>query len=144
MRLYNTLTRRVEELPPPPGPIRMYFCGPTVYARAHVGNARPLVLGIGLPGWHIECSVMAEEIFGPTFEIHGGGLDLVFPHHENELAQSSALGHDFARIWMHNGMLAASGEKMAKSVGNLVTLREAIDRWGRETVLLYFMTGHWS
>jgi cysteinyl-tRNA synthetase len=100
--------------------------------------------GRGRPGWHIECSVMAEEIFGPTFEIHGGGLDLVFPHHENELAQSAALGHDFARIWMHNGMLSAAGEKMAKSVGNLVTLREAIDRWGRETVLLYFMTGHWS
>src|SRR5437879_5027720 len=61
--------------------------------------------GRGRPGWHIECSVMAEEIFGPTFEIHGGGLDLVFPHHENELAQSSALGHEFARLWMHNGML---------------------------------------
>src|SRR5438067_1545146 len=290
MRLFDTYGKALVELPPPPGPIRMYFCGPTVYARAHVGNARPFVLGMwlrawlrrrgyeailvhnitdindkiyaaapgasaelarratdwyledtadlglgmpdelprasevvpqivrfigelvaqgfayavegdvyfrvardpeygrlsgqrpdaveeqepnplkedprdfalwkankpgedtwwdspwgrGRPGWHIECSVMAEEIFGPTFEIHGGGLDLVFPHHENELAQSSALGHDFARIWMHNGMLAASGEKMAKSVGNLVTLREAIDRWGRETVLLYFMTGHWS
>jgi cysteinyl-tRNA synthetase len=290
VRLYNTLTRRVEELPPPPGPIRMYFCGPTVYARAHIGNARPFVLGMwlrawlrrrgyeatlvhnitdindkiydaapgasadlarratdwyledtadlglgmpdelprasevvpeivhfidelvsrdfayavegdvyfrvardpeygqlsgqradaveeqepnplkedardfalwkankpgedtwwespwgrGRPGWHIECSVMAEEIFGPTFEIHGGGLDLVFPHHENELAQSRALGHEFARLWMHNGMLAAAGEKMAKSVGNLVTLRDALDRWGRETVLLYFMTGHWS
>jgi cysteinyl-tRNA synthetase len=290
MRLYNTLTRRVEDLPPPPGPIRMYFCGPTVYARAHIGNARPFVLGMwlrawlrrrgyeatlvhnitdindkiyaaapgasadlarratdwyledtadlglgmpdqlpratevvpqivafidelvsrdfayavegdvyfrvardpnygqlsgqradaveeqepnplkedprdfalwkankpdedtwwespwgrGRPGWHIECSVMAEEIFGPAFEIHGGGLDLVFPHHENELAQSRALGHEFARLWMHNGMLAAAGEKMAKSVGNLVTLREALDRWGRETVLLYFMTGHWS
>jgi cysteinyl-tRNA synthetase len=100
--------------------------------------------GRGRPGWHIECSVMAEEIFGPMFEIHGGGLDLVFPHHENELAQSRALGHEFARLWMHNGMLAAAGEKMAKSVGNLVTLREALDRWGRETVLLYFMTGHWS
>jgi cysteinyl-tRNA synthetase len=100
--------------------------------------------GRGRPGWHIECSVMAEEIFGPTFEIHGGGLDLVFPHHENELAQSRALGHEFARLWMHNGMLAAAGEKMAKSVGNLVTLREALDCWGRETVLLYFMTGHWS
>jgi cysteinyl-tRNA synthetase len=290
VRVYNTLTRRVDELPPAPGPIRMYFCGPTVYARAHIGNARPVVLGMwlrawlrrrgyeatlvhnitdindkiydaapgasaelarratdwyledtadlglgmpdelprasevvpeivrfieqlvegefayavegdvyfrvsrdpgygrlsgqrpeaveeqepnplkedprdfalwkgtkpgedtswaspwgqGRPGWHIECSVMAEEIFGPAFEIHGGGLDLVFPHHENELAQSLALGHDFAQIWMHNGMLAAAGEKMAKSVGNLVTLRDAIDRWGRETVLLYFMTGHWS
>src|SRR5436190_17978390 len=290
MRLYNTLSRRVDELPPPPGPIRMYFCGPTVYARAHVGNARPFVLGIwlrtwlrlrgyetilvhnitdindkiydaapgasaalardatdwyledtgdlglgmpdalpratdfvpqivafieslvergfaypvegdvyfrvgrdpeygrlsgqrpgaveeqepnplkedprdfalwkatkpgedtswespwgrGRPGWHIECSVMAEEEFGPVFELHGGGLDLVFPHHENELAQSRALGHEFAQLWMHNGMLAFTGEKMAKSVGNIVTLREAIDRWGREPLLLYFMTGHWS
>jgi cysteinyl-tRNA synthetase len=290
LQLYNTLTRRIDVLPPPPGPIRMYFCGPTVYARAHIGNARPFVLGMwlrewlgtrgydvrlvhnitdindkiydaapgasaelaaratewyledtadlglgmpdslpratefvpqivafieelvergfayavegdvyfrvardpgygrlsgqrpeaveeqepnplkedprdfalwkatkpgedtswdspwgrGRPGWHIECSVMAEEEFGPVFEIHGGGLDLVFPHHENEVAQSRALGHDFARLWMHNGMLAAAGEKMAKSVGNLVTLRDAIDRWGREAVLLYFMTGHWS
>jgi len=290
VELYNTLTRRVDALPPPPAPIRMYFCGPTVYARAHVGNARPFVLGMwlrtwlrtrgydatlvhnitdindriydaapgasaelalhatdwyledtgdlglgmpdalpratdfvpqivafiealvergfaypvegdvyfrvgrdpeygrlsgqrpgaveeqepnplkedprdfalwkatkpgedtswespwgrGRPGWHIECSVMAEEEFGPVFELHGGGLDLVFPHHENELAQSRALGHEFAQLWMHNGMLAFTGEKMAKSVGNIVTLREAIDRWGREPLLLYFMTGHWS
>jgi cysteinyl-tRNA synthetase len=292
VRLYNTLTRRLEELPPPPGPIRMYFCGPTVYARAHVGNARPFVFGMwlrawlrrrgydvtfvhnitdindkiykaapgasaelaeratqwyvedtddlglgrpdhlpratetipqivrfiselidrgfaydvdgdvyfrvarypeygqlsnqrpdhlmdedeepnplkedprdfalwkankpdedtwwdspwgrGRPGWHIECSAMAEQLLGPAFEIHGGGLDLVFPHHENELAQSRALGHDFARIWTHNGMLRFTGSKMAKSEGNVVTIREAIDRWGREALLLFFMTGHWS
>ena len=100
--------------------------------------------GRGRPGWHIECSVMAEELLGPAFEIHGGGLDLVFPHHENELAQSSALGHDFARIWTHNGLLRFTGSKMSKSEGNIVTLREAIERWGRETVLLFFMTGHWS
>ena len=292
VRLYNTLTRRLEELPPPPGPIRMYFCGPTVYARAHVGNARPFVVGMwlrawlrrrgydvtfvhnitdindkiyraapgasaelaeratqwyledtddlglgrpdhlpratetipqivhfvselvergfayeiegdvyfrvarypqygqlsnqrpdhlmdedeepnllkedprdfalwkankpdedtwwdspwgrGRPGWHIECSVMAEELLGPAFEIHGGGLDLVFPHHENELAQSRSLGHDFARIWTHNGMLRFTGSKMAKSEGNVVTIREALDRWGREALLLFFMRGHWS
>ena len=295
MRLYNTLSRQLEELPPPPGPIRMYFCGPTVYARAHIGNARPFVVGMwfrswlrasgydvtlvhnitdindkiyeaagdgssselaaratqwyiddteafglglpdhlpkatdsvpsivafiealvergfayvadrdvyfrvarypeygqlsrqrvdevegqdeeerggarkedprdfalwkankpgedtswespwgpGRPGWHIECSAMAEELLGPAFEIHGGGLDLVFPHHENELAQSRALGHDFARIWTHNGTLRFTGEKMSKSEGNVVTIREALDRWGRETVLLFFMTGHWS
>jgi cysteinyl-tRNA synthetase len=100
--------------------------------------------GRGRPGWHIECSVMAEELLGPTFEIHGGGLDLVFPHHENELAQSNALGHDFARIWTHNGLLRFTGSKMSKSEGNIVTLRDAIERWGRETVLLFFMTGHWS
>ena len=289
MRLYNTLTRRVEELPPPPGPIRMYFCGPTVYQRAHIGNARPFVLGMwlrtwlrqrgydatlvhnitdvndkiyeaapnasaelaaratqwylddtrdlglgmpdlmpkatesiasivrfieelieggyayavegdvyfrvardarygrlsgqrpdqveeqepnplkedprdfalwkaekpgedtwwdspwgrGRPGWHIECSAMAEDAFGPVFEIHGGGLDLVFPHHENELAQSSALGHEFARIWTHNGMLAFGGEKMSKSLGNDVSLRNVLDTWGREVALLFFMSAHW-
>ena len=288
IRLYNTLSRNVEELPAPSGPVRMYFCGPTVYARAHVGNARPFVVGMwlrnwlrdrgyeatlvhnitdvddkilaapgpsaavaaqatswyvedigdfglglpdrlpkatetieqikrfigeliardaayavggdvyfrvsrdaeygrlsgqrpdqveeqepnplkedprdfalwkawkpgedlvwespwgrGRPGWHIECSVMAEEAFGPIFEIHGGGLDLVFPHHENELAQSRALGHEFARIWAHNGMLEFTGEKMAKSVGNVVTLRDAIDEWGAETLLLLFLGAHW-
>jgi cysteinyl-tRNA synthetase len=289
MRLYSTLARELVDLPEPPGPIRMYVCGPTVYARAHVGNARPFViamwlrawlkelgyevvlvhnitdvndkiyeaapgrsaalaeqatawyledtgdLGLGLPdhlpkatesipgiiefieeliarefayavdgdvyfrvakdpgygrlsgqrpdqveeqepsalkedprdfalwkankpdedtwwdspwgrgrpGWHIECSVMAEELLGPVFEIHGGGLDLVFPHHENELAQSRALGHEFAEIWMHNGMLRFVGEKMSKSLGNVLTIREALDEWGRETLLLFFLTAHW-
>ena len=99
--------------------------------------------GRGRPGWHIECSAMAEEAFGPVFEIHGGGLDLVFPHHENELAQSHALGHEFARIWTHNGMLEFGGEKMSKSLGNDVTLRNVLDTWGREVVLLFFMTAHW-
>jgi cysteinyl-tRNA synthetase len=289
VRLYDTYTRGLVELPAPPGPIGMYFCGPTVYQRIHVGNAVPFVLplwlkrwlehrgyetkvvanitdvndkiydaapgasaklaadatrwyiedtdrlglgrpdveptaaatvpgqirmigeliaaghayesqgdvyfrvasfpeygrlsgqkpdqveeqepnlrkedprdfalwkankpgedtswqspwGRGRPGWHIECSVMAEEHLGPEFEIHGGGLDLVFPHHENELAQSRALGHGFARIWMHNGLLRFGGEKMSKSVGNVVSLKDALDRWGRETLLLFFMTGHW-
>ncbi|MGZ4303235.1 MAG: cysteine--tRNA ligase, partial [Gaiellaceae bacterium] len=290
MQLYDTLTRGKQELPPPPAPVRMYFCGPTVYQRAHIGNARPYILGIwlrswlrsrgydvtlvhnitdindriyeaapgasadlaaratqwyledtdqlglgrpdalpkatevvpqiirfisqliesghayesegdvyfrvasfpeygrlsgqrpdqveeqepnqrkedprdfalwkankpeedtwwdspwgrGRPGWHIECSVMAEELLGPAFEIHGGGLDLVFPHHENELAQSRALGHDFAQIWAHNGLLRFTGSKMSKSEGNVVTIREAIAQWGRETVLVYFLTAHWS
>ncbi|HZT84378.1 MAG TPA: cysteine--tRNA ligase [Gaiellaceae bacterium] len=289
MRLYDTLSRRLEELPSPPGPIRMYFCGPTVYQRAHIGNARPFALGMwlrtwlrhrgydatlvhnitdindkiydaapgasaelaeratrwyledtgdlglgmpdvlpkateaipsivasieklvdsghayeaggdvyfsvatdagygrlsrqkvehmepeevsplkrapqdfalwkatkpgedtswgspwgkGRPGWHIECSVMAEEAFGPVFEIHGGGLDLVFPHHENELAQSLALGHEFARIWMHNGMLTRAGEKMSKSLGNDMTIRGVIDDWGREVGLTLLLSGQW-
>ena len=290
MQLYDTLTRGKQELPPPPAPVRMYFCGPTVYQRAHIGNARPYILGMwlrswlrsrgydvtlvhnitdindriyeaapgasadlaaratkwyledtdqlglgrpdalpkasevvpqiirfisdliegghayesdgdvyfrvasfpeygrlsgqrpdqveeqepnprkedprdfalwkankpdedtwwdspwgrGRPGWHIECSVMAEELLGPAFEIHGGGLDLVFPHHENELAQSRALGHDFAQIWAHNGLLRFTGSKMSKSEGNVVTIHDAIAQWGRETVLVYFLTAHWS
>jgi cysteinyl-tRNA synthetase len=290
MRLYNTLSRQIEELPPPAaGPVRMYFCGPTVYQRAHIGNARPFLLGMwlrdwlrergydaklvhnitdvndkiydaapgasaelaaratqwyledigafeiglpdalpkatehisgivkfieeliargnayavegdvyfrvasdpaygrlsgqrpdqmeeqepnalkddprdfalwkankpgedtswpspwgqGRPGWHIECSVMAEAELGQEFELHGGGLDLVFPHHENELAQSGALGHRFARIWTHNGMLEFGGEKMSKSLGNDVSIRNVLDTWGREVALLFFMTAHW-
>ncbi len=290
MRLYDTYSRSLVELPPAPGPVRMYFCGPTVYARAHIGNARPFVVGMwlrswlratgykvtlvhnitdindkiydaapgasaelaaratewymqdtddlglgradhspkatetvpqivrfieelvgsghaypvdgdvyfrvasfpeygrlsgqrpdqveeqepnplkedgrdfalwkankpetedtwwdspwgrGRPGWHIECSAMAEEIFGPAFEIHGGGLDLVFPHHENEIAQSRSLGHGFAQLWMHNGILRLAGEKMSKSLGNIVSLRDVLDRWGRETLLVYFLGGHW-
>jgi cysteinyl-tRNA synthetase len=291
MRLYDTSTRSLVELPPPPGPVRMYFCGPTVYARAHVGNARPFIVGMwlrswlratgyqaelvhnitdindkiyeaapgasadlaaratewyledtgdlglgmpdrlpkatesvpqivrfieqlidsghayaadgdvyfrvgsfaeygrlsgqrpdqveqgeepsalkqdprdfalwkankpatedtwwdspwgpGRPGWHIECSVMAEDAFGPAFEIHGGGLDLVFPHHENEVAQSRALGHPFAHIWAHNGMLRFTGEEMHKSLGNVTTLRDALDEWGRETLLIFFLSALW-
>jgi cysteinyl-tRNA synthetase len=292
IKLYNTLTRKLEELPEPPGAVRMYFCGSTVYQRIHVGNARPFLFamwlrrwlrelgyevvlvhnitdvddkvyaeaakqglpsrelseratgwffedtddlglgrpdfepratetieeiiafirqliaeghaylangdvyfsvesfpeygrlsgakleemvaqetsdlkrdqrdfalwklqkpnedaawdspwGPGRPGWHIECSAMAEKFLGPAFEIHGGGLDLVFPHHENELAQSRALGHEFARIWAHNGILRFTGEKMSKSVGNVVALREAIDTWGRETLLVLFLGAHW-
>ena len=289
MRLYNTLSRQLEEMPAPPGRVLMYFCGPTVYQRAHIGNARPFVLGMwlrawlrhrgydatfvhnitdvndkiydaapgasaelaeratqwyledtgdlglgmpdvlpkatdaipsivsfienliaagnayeadgdvyfsvatdpgygrlsrqkvedvepeedsplkrapqdfalweatkpgedtswdspwgaGRPGWHIECSAMAEDAFGPVFEIHGGGLDLVFPHHENELAQSLALGHDFARIWMHNGLLTLDGEKMSKSLGNDMTIRGVIDTWGREVALLLLLSGQW-
>ena len=99
--------------------------------------------GRGRPGWHIECSAMAEKFLGPAFEIHGGGLDLIFPHHENEVAQSRGAGREFARAWMHNGMLQFVGEKMSKSLGNVVTLREAIDEWGRETLLVYFLGGHW-
>jgi cysteinyl-tRNA synthetase len=99
--------------------------------------------GRGRPGWHIECSAMSEKYLGPTFEIHGGGLDLKFPHHENEIAQSRALGHGFAQIWMHNGMLSMRGDEMHKSIGNDVSLKDALDRWGRETLLLFFLTGHW-
>jgi cysteinyl-tRNA synthetase len=295
MRLYDTATRGPKELPAPPGPVRMYVCGPTVYQRIHVGNARPFVLslwlkrwlelggyevtlvenitdindkiyaaapgdsarlaaeasdwyvedtgalglgrpdhepkatesipeivtmieqlvagghaypadgdvyfrvasfpdygklsgrhgdeeatrnpseeeeeerlkedprdfalwkahkenedtwwdspwGRGRPGWHIECSAMAEAHLGPVFEIHGGGIDLIFPHHENEVAQSRSLGHEFAQLWMHNGLLRLAGEKMSKSLGNIVSLREALEEHGRETLLVYFLGGHW-
>jgi cysteinyl-tRNA synthetase len=295
MRLYNTATRGLDELPAPPGPIRMYVCGPTVYQRIHIGNARPFVISIwlkrwleqqgyavtlvenvtdvndkiyaaapgasaelaanatrwyiedtddlglgrpdheplatetipeivgliqelidrdlayeaggdvyyrvarfpdygrlsgrhedesamrnpseeeeqsalkedprdfalwkahkededtwwdspwgrGRPGWHIECSAMAEKHLGPVFEIHGGGLDLVFPHHENEIAQSRGAGREFARLWMHNGMLRFGGEKMSKSLGNVVSLRDALDEWGPETLLMLFLGAHW-
>jgi cysteinyl-tRNA synthetase len=99
--------------------------------------------GPGRPGWHIECSAMAEKFLGPVFEIHGGGIDLIFPHHENELAQSRGAGNEFARMWMHNGLLELTGEKMSKSLGNIVSLREALEKWGRETILLFFMTAQW-
>jgi cysteinyl-tRNA synthetase len=99
--------------------------------------------GPGRPGWHIECSAMAEKHLGPAFEIHGGGNDLRFPHHENERAQSCSLGHPFAQIWMHNGMLELDAEKMSKSLGNVVTLQNVLDTWGRETLLVYLLTAHW-
>ena len=289
MRVYDTLSGTLVELPPPPEPIGMYVCGPTVYQRAHIGNARPFVVfmwlarwlrergyavrivhnitdvndkiyeaapghsaglaieatrwyledtaafglglpdsqplatetmgeiialieqllasghayavdgdvyyrvgrfesygtlsgqrpdqveeqepnaakedprdfalwkatkegedtsweapwGVGRPGWHIECSAMAAKELGTEFWIHGGGLDLVFPHHENERAQSLAIGHPFARIWMHNGMLRFTGEKMSKSLGNVATIREVVDEWGADTALVFFLTAHW-
>ena len=293
MLLYDTLTRQKVELPPPPGPIRIYVCGPTVYQQIHIGNARPYVVflwlkrwleeqgydvtlvenvtdvndkiynaavregipsaelaeraarwyvedtdGLGLgrpdveplatetideiveligalverglayesggdvyfrvaaypeygalsradpedmvaqeepsglkedprdfalwkankphedtaweapwgrgrPGWHIECSAMAEKHLGPEFEIHGGGLDLRFPHHENELAQSRGVGHRFAHVWAHNGMLQLQEEKMSKSVGNIVSLRDVLDAYGPEAILVFFLGAHW-
>jgi cysteinyl-tRNA synthetase len=99
--------------------------------------------GPGRPGWHIECSAMAEVELGPSFAIHGGGSDLVFPHHENEIAQSEAAGRPFARIWMHNGMIEADAEKMSKSEGNIFQLAEALDRYGREAAVLYLISGHY-
>ena len=99
--------------------------------------------GRGRPGWHIECSAMAEMTLGREFWIHGGGLDLVFPHHENEMAQSRAVGRPFARIWMHNGMLEFGGTEMHKSIGNDMSLRKVLDTWGREATLVFFLAGHW-
>ena len=101
--------------------------------------------GRGRPGWHIECSAMAEELLGVGFDIHGGGLDLLFPHHENEAAQTRcARGGELARHWMHNGILEATdGEKMSKSVGNISPLHEVLDRHGRDAVILYFASAHY-
>ncbi|MDP2712077.1 MAG: cysteine--tRNA ligase [Solirubrobacteraceae bacterium] len=100
--------------------------------------------GRGRPGWHIECSAMAEEHLGVGFQIHGGGNDLVFPHHENEAAQTRmARGTELAQIWMHNGMLQFGEEKMAKSVGNVVTLQEVLDDVGRNALIMLFAGAHY-
>ncbi|MFT3865866.1 MAG: cysteine--tRNA ligase [Solirubrobacterales bacterium] len=99
--------------------------------------------GRGRPAWHIECSVMAEQELGASFAVHGGGSDLVFPHHENEIAQSESAGRPFAHVWMHNGMVDAGGEKMSKSEGNIFQLKEALDRYGREAVVAYLISGHY-
>jgi cysteinyl-tRNA synthetase len=100
--------------------------------------------GPGRPAWHIECSVMAEQELGASFAVHGGGSDLVFPHHENEIAQAEAAGRPFAHVWMHNGMVdTAGGEKMSKSEGNIFQLKEALDRFGREPVVAYLISGHY-
>ena len=99
--------------------------------------------GRGRPGWHIECSAMAQNELGEDFDVHGGGLDLIFPHHENERAQSEAAGRRFARVWMHNGMLRLTGEKMSKSLGNIEGLADALERVGRETLLVFFAQAHY-
>jgi cysteinyl-tRNA synthetase len=99
----------------------------------------PSPWGPGRPGWHIECSAMARAHLGDGFDVHGGGLDLVFPHHENERAQSEGAGaRPFTRRWLHNGMLRLADEKMSKSTGNVERLRDALDRVGRETLLAFF------
>jgi cysteinyl-tRNA synthetase len=100
--------------------------------------------GAGRPGWHIECSAMAEEYLGLDFDIHGGGIDLVFPHHENEAAQTLAgRGKPLARVWMHNGMLQLADAKMSKSVGNIRGLGDVLDEVGGEVLVLYFSGGHY-
>ena len=101
--------------------------------------------GKGRPGWHIECSVMSSDILGDEFDIHGGGLDLVFPHHENEIAQSEAAGKKFAHYWIHNGLLTIKGEKMSKSLGNFVSIEDFIDKYkDPELLKLLFISSHYS
>ncbi|MGD0453295.1 MAG: cysteine--tRNA ligase [Solirubrobacteraceae bacterium] len=100
--------------------------------------------GTGRPGWHIECSAMAEQVLGVGFDIHGGGSDLVFPHHENEAAQTrAARSEELAKLWMHNGMIQFTGEKMAKSVGNIALLHEVLGAYGPEAVVMYLVSGHY-
>jgi cysteinyl-tRNA synthetase len=100
--------------------------------------------GSGRPGWHIECSAMAEQLLGVGFDIHGGGSDLVFPHHENEAAQTrAARGAELTRLWMHNGMIQFTGEKMAKSVGNIAPLHQVLEDHGRDAVVMYLISGHY-
>jgi cysteinyl-tRNA synthetase len=100
--------------------------------------------GPGRPGWHIECSAMAEKYLGVEFDVHGGGADLVFPHHENEEAQTAAArGRSLARIWMHNGMIELDKDKMSKSLGNIVGLSGALETVGRDTLIMYFVGGHY-
>jgi cysteinyl-tRNA synthetase len=104
----------------------------------------PSPWGEGRPGWHIECSAMAERALGLDFAIHGGGTDLVFPHHENEIAQTEAgRGGPLARIWMHNGMVLTGDEKMAKSEGNIFLLHEALDAYGPTAVIGFLVSGHY-
>ncbi len=100
--------------------------------------------GRGRPGWHIECSVMSQKYLGETFDIHGGGRDLIFPHHENEIAQSeAATGKPFAQYWIHNGFVNINKEKMSKSLGNILTIKEILKDWHPEVLRLFFLSHHY-
>jgi cysteinyl-tRNA synthetase len=100
--------------------------------------------GKGRPGWHIECSVMSQKYLGETFDIHGGGRDLTFPHHENEIAQSEgATGKPFVRYWIHNGFVNINKEKMSKSLGNILTIKEILQDWHPEVLRLFFLSHHY-
>jgi cysteinyl-tRNA synthetase len=99
--------------------------------------------GRGRPGWHIECSAMSQHYLGENFDIHGGGLDLRFPHHENELAQSSAAGAKFANYWVHNGLVSINGQKMSKSLGNSVTSKDLLEAASPQAVRYYLLTAHY-
>jgi len=101
--------------------------------------------GKGRPGWHIECSAMSIKYLGESFDIHGGGRDLIFPHHENEIAQSESFTQkEFAKIWMHVGMVTINGEKMSKSLGNIKSIKHVLDNWGPNIIRLFCLSGHYS
>ncbi|WP_040405831.1 cysteine--tRNA ligase [Amycolatopsis nigrescens] len=116
----------------------------TMWKRAKPGEPSwPTPWGEGRPGWHLECSAMATTYFGPEFDIHGGGVDLVFPHHENERAQSNAAGDPFARFWLHNAWVTLSGEKMSKSLGNTVSIPEMLRRYRAPELRYYLVQPHY-
>ena len=101
--------------------------------------------GKGRPGWHIECSAMSTKYLGENFDIHGGGRDLIFPHHENEIAQSESFTENqFAKIWMHVGMVTINGEKMSKSLGNIKSIKHVLENWGSNIIRLFCLSGHYS
>jgi cysteinyl-tRNA synthetase len=132
---------RVEVAPYKKDPADFVLWKPSNEAQA----GWPSPWGRGRPGWHIECSAMSAALLGETFDIHAGGLDLIFPHHENEIAQSrSAFGHAImAKYWMHNGFLNISGEKMSKSLGNFFTVHELLEQYPGEVIRLLLMTAHY-
>jgi cysteinyl-tRNA synthetase len=132
---------RVEVAPYKKGPMDFVLWKPSDAATP--GWESPW--GRGRPGWHIECSAMAGEYLGETFDIHGGGIDLVFPHHENEIAQSEGAHHNhpLARVWMHNGFLQVEGEKMSKSAGNFFTIRDLLADWPGEVLRFNMLRTHY-
>jgi cysteinyl-tRNA synthetase len=132
---------RVEVAPYKKDPADFVLWKPSTNAQP--GWASPW--GRGRPGWHIECSAMSVSLLGETFDIHAGGIDLIFPHHENEIAQSrSAFGHAImATYWMHNGFVNVSGEKMSKSLGNFFTVHELLDQYPGDAIRLLLMTSHY-
>ena len=100
--------------------------------------------GKGRPGWHIECSSMSTKYLGETFDIHGGGRDLIFPHHENEIAQSECISNEkFANYWIHNGLININKEKMSKSIGNIVNIQDALKIWNKNIIKIFFLTHHY-
>ena len=100
--------------------------------------------GLGRPGWHIECSTMSTKYLGDTFDIHGGGRDLIFPHHENEIAQSECVSKkNFANYWIHNGLININNEKMSKSIGNIINIRDALKVWNKNIIRVFFLTHHY-
>ncbi|MBI3312063.1 MAG: cysteine--tRNA ligase [Candidatus Omnitrophica bacterium] len=103
----------------------------------------PSPWGEGRPGWHIECSTMSTDLLGDEFDIHGGGQDLIFPHHENELAQSLSAGKKFANAWIHNGLLTVNGQKMSKSVGNIIRIQDVLAKYPADVLRLFFLSAHY-